>query len=256
MFKCCSSRPKGLAALFLGLVFASPAFGQSLQALLTSFSGRVEVLGASARWVPAEVGMVINPGDTLSTGFHSQAVLTIGLTHVTAGPLTRILLRDLLRTQLGSKPATTTRLGLRIGKINASVKSASGEASDFAVRGPASTASARGTEFSLDVNRNDTLEVLEGTVSLSNDWGQEVSVTAGQVATVTEFVVSDPVPAVTSTDAAFPQAQAGGKLIDALQAQGGALLQDYGTTGSRGVALRSLIPLAPSAPGPTSVLIN
>jgi ferric-dicitrate binding protein FerR (iron transport regulator) len=60
--------------------------------------------------------------------------------------------------------------------VNASVKSAPGERSAFTVKGPASTAAVRGTEFDFD---GYTLTVTEGTVQFSNLLGQETPVGAG-----------------------------------------------------------------------------
>jgi sugar lactone lactonase YvrE len=151
---------------------------QQLQALVTDFSGKAEVKQPGETWQPAQTDMLVPLGGMVSTGFSSRLVLQIGRTLVTIRSLTRMLVRDVVK-----KGATNTAgFDLRVGKVNALVKAASGEKNDFTVRGPVSTAAVRGTEFNYDSNGVDYLEVVEGVVTLTNAIGQTVTLYPGESA--------------------------------------------------------------------------
>jgi hypothetical protein len=151
---------KALVLVFLGLVM----FGASLsaeQAVISSLSGFVETRAPGAGWVPAQQGQVVTDGTMISTGFNSRAELNLGTATIALRPLTRLSLEDLVRQGNFVK----TRLGLRIGRIHAEVKTAVGLSQDFRVVSPVSTAAVRGTGFIFD---GQTLDVLHGLVAFSN----------------------------------------------------------------------------------------
>ena len=135
--------------LLLTLIFLFPmtASAQQLQAVVKQFSGKVEVKQTGQGWQPVQLNMIVPGGATVSTGFSSRLTLELGQTEVTIQPLTRMLLRELIKK--GS--TNVTALTLRVGKINAAVKAVSGERNDFTVAGPNATAAVRGTEFNFDV---------------------------------------------------------------------------------------------------------
>jgi hypothetical protein len=136
---------------------------QELQAVVREFSGKVEVKQPGQDWQPVELNMVISKGATVSTGFASRLLLALGQTEISVRPLTRMVLRELIKQE----STNTTSLVLRVGKVNAKVKAATGEKNDFTIRGPASTAAVRGTEFDYDVNVDDRTTVHEGFVSVA-----------------------------------------------------------------------------------------
>ena len=142
--------------LLLMLILLSPlsATAQEQRAVVKEFSGKVEVKAPGGDWRPVTVNMPVVLGATVSTGFGSRLVLAIGETQVSVQPLTRMVIQQLIKT--GN--TNTTRLTLRVGKVNAVVKAASGEKNDFSVKGPASTAAVRGTEFSYDANVDDRID--------------------------------------------------------------------------------------------------
>lgn len=148
----------------LMLVFFSPTVtsAQELQAVVKEFSGKVEVKQPGQDWRPVELNMSISKGATVSTGFSSRLLLALGQTQISVRPLTRMVLRELIKRET----TNTTSLALRVGKVNVTVKAAPGERSDFTVTGPASTAAVRGTEFDFDVNIDDRTTVHEGFVSV------------------------------------------------------------------------------------------
>lgn len=151
---------------------------QDLQAVAKEFSGKVEVKQPGQDWQPVGLNMSISGGATVSTGFSSRLVLAIGQTQIVVRPLTRMVLRELVR-----KEATnTTGLALRVGKVNVSVKAASGEKNDFTITGPSSTAAVRGTEFDYDVNLDDRITVHDGFVTVTAGFaGHSWTVFSGEI---------------------------------------------------------------------------
>ena len=156
----------------LGLAAAALVGAQAQLATVKEFSGKVEVKPANGDWQPVSADMVVGQGATVSTGFNSRLVLQIGLTQLTVKPLTRLLLEELVKRE----STNVTGLNLKVGRVNANVKSAAGERSEFTLKGPASTAAVRGTEFDYD---GYTLQVTEGVVQFFNLLSQVRPVGAG-----------------------------------------------------------------------------
>jgi hypothetical protein len=149
------------------LILLSPvaALAQAQQAVVREFSGKVEVKAPGRDWRPVALNMPVAMGATVSTGFASRLVLAIGETRISIQPLTRMVLQQLVKN--GS--TNTTGLTLRVGKVNVAVKAASGEKNDFSIRGPASTAAVRGTEFSYNANVDDRIDALVDSVSVTTE---------------------------------------------------------------------------------------
>ena len=160
-----------MAIVTFGLLTTLQLPGQELQAVVSDFSGKVELKQPGQAWQPVQANMVVPVGATISTGFGSRLVLSLGETRITVSPLTRMLLRDLVK----SNGINTTRLELRVGKVNAVVKSAQGEKNDFTLKGPLSTASVRGTEFIYDADIDDYVEVVDSVVTLTSAIRQTVT---------------------------------------------------------------------------------
>lgn len=175
-------------ALFLvaafAVAFAIPLSAQQLSAVVKEFSGKVEVKAPGADWTPVTADMVLTNGTTVSTGFGARLVLQIGLTRVTVAPVTRLLLEDIVKRNT----TNAASLVLAVGKVSAQVKSAEGETSQFTLKGPASTAAVRGTEFSFD---GYTLNVTEGVVQFFNLLAQARPVGAGESSTTDGFSFPD-----------------------------------------------------------------
>jgi len=168
--------------LLLGLAMAATVGAQSLQATVKEFSGKVEVKPVNGDWQPVAANMVIDTGSTLSTGFNSRLVLMIGQSQLIVKPLTRLLLDELVKRE----STNVTGLTLKVGKVNASVKSPTGEKTEFTVKGPASTAAVRGTEFDYD---GYTLTVTEGVVQFFNLLAQARPVPSGNSSTTDGYDV-------------------------------------------------------------------
>jgi hypothetical protein len=156
------------------LLTASLAGAQTpAQALVKSFTGKVELLTAKQAWAPVRAGMRLALGTTISTGFNSTAVLELGPSVLQVKPLTRLRIDELV----AKEGTVKTDLFLQVGKVRAEVKTAAGLTQDFKVKSPVSTAAVRGTGFEYD---GYDLYVFEGTVTYSNLTGQSRSYAPGE----------------------------------------------------------------------------
>jgi hypothetical protein len=117
---------KTLIILLIFLVAGASLFSQS-QAVLKEATGKVELQEPQGPWRTARVGTEISLGTTISTGFNSAAVLELGNSVLRVKPLTRMRVDQLLE-QGGT---VQTDLFLRVGKVNAEVKSVTGLKQDF-----------------------------------------------------------------------------------------------------------------------------
>ena len=81
------------------LVLAPALFSQS-QAVVKESAGKVEVKAQGGDWRPATVGMKLDMGASISTGFSSTALLDLGTSTVKVAPLTRMQLVDLVARPL------------------------------------------------------------------------------------------------------------------------------------------------------------
>lgn len=144
---------KTLAVLIL-LLTAITAF--ALDAKVLDVVGKVEVQNASGAWDAVTPGAVLAPGAVLSTGFKSEAVLSIDESTIIVKALTRLTVEKLYE-QEGNKSSS---FYLDAGGLAADVKSAADKKVSFTVKTPAVTASVRGTAGDLTV---DTLVGTSGT---------------------------------------------------------------------------------------------
>ncbi len=101
------------------------------QARIVAASPDTEVRFASEkRWRPAEDGMKLQPGDLISTGFRSMAVLQFdGPAYVLVQRLTQLSVERHSR----EKQHVSTRLFLRLGSVRAKVRSKAGVRQQFEV---------------------------------------------------------------------------------------------------------------------------
>lgn len=150
---------KKLSVVFVALAAAFCAVNASaLEATVVSVKGKVEIQEAGL-WVSLEEGDTVEKGTIISTGFNSEAVLSVKESNFTLGPLTRITVEDL--TSAGAKD--NTQLFIDSGSISVAVDSAEGRRTGFKVRSPVATASVRGTEFKI--SSSGKITVHQGLVS-------------------------------------------------------------------------------------------
>ncbi|MBQ9238026.1 MAG: FecR domain-containing protein [Treponema sp.] len=138
-------------ALAVGAVSAEDAS-------VVSVTGKVE-MQHGATWVPVQAGARIQKGAVLSTGFRSGAVLRIGDSTLTVGPLTRMTVEQLISSQ----HVDEAQVFLDSGRVSADVKRTADRLVSFKVTSPVATASVRGTSFSMTAaGRLRTTEGLVG----------------------------------------------------------------------------------------------
>lgn len=125
----------------------------ALEAKFVSIEGKVEIL-EGGMWIPVEEGDIIQErGAVISTGFKSNAVVSVKGTNFTLGPLTRITIEN----------KDSTQIYIDSGSLKANVSSSDGRKVGFKVRSAVATASVRGTEFK--VTSSGRLSVTQGLVS-------------------------------------------------------------------------------------------
>lgn len=140
-------------AVFVG--FSASA----LEAKFVSIEGKVEIL-EGGMWIPVEEGDIIQErGAVISTGFKSNAVVSVKGTNFTLGPLTRITIENMVAME----NKDSTQIYIDSGSLKANVSSSDGRKVGFKVRSAVATASVRGTEFK--VTSSGRLSVTQGLVS-------------------------------------------------------------------------------------------
>jgi len=151
--------------------------GWAFDAVIENVDGRVEVELGSGGWIPAQPGMVLSAGDMISSSFGAGAVLRIGDATLMVRPLTRLRIDELAERE----GVLESELFLQVGRVRSELRSSGNRIQEFRVRSPVATAAVRGTQFEFDgVN----LEVFEGSVLLSNNYGQTRAVRARESSAV------------------------------------------------------------------------
>jgi hypothetical protein len=145
-----------LLFVLLIILLATAAYAD---VVISEFRGKVEIRSPGDSWRTAEVGMSVLPDDTISTGFNSTAVLSLGANNVIVSPLTRMTIDRFLERET----AVDTTLFLQVGAVRAQVDDSGAKQQRFSISSPYSTASVRGTEFEFD---GLNLKVVRGTVAL------------------------------------------------------------------------------------------
>lgn len=131
----------------------------ALEAKFVSIEGKVEIL-EGGMWIPVEEGDIIQErGAVVSTGFKSNAVVSVKGTNFTLGPLTRITIENMVAME----NKDSTQIYIDSGSLKANVSSSDGRKVGFKVRSAVATASVRGTEFK--VTSSGRLSVTQGLVS-------------------------------------------------------------------------------------------
>ena len=162
-------RLTAIAALF-SLTAGFTAFAaDAVTAKITAVTGKVQTQKkGSSDWADAKVGDILDEGTIIATGFNSNATLNIEGSICTLQPLTRLSLEQLAQKEVAGTDKTVTKTAVYIdtGKATFKVNSNAKKLNDFKVHSPASTASVRGTEFT--VYANGTVETGEGLVAVSS----------------------------------------------------------------------------------------
>lgn len=160
-----------IAAILAVSVNIATFAAEEITAKVTALTGKVQIqLKGNDEWKDAKVGDLLKEGTIITTGFNSNATLNIEGSVCTLQPLTRMSLEQLAQKEVSQngddKTVTKTSVYIDTGKATFKVNSNSKKLNDFKVHSPASTASVRGTEFT--VYASGTIETNEGLVAVSN----------------------------------------------------------------------------------------
>ncbi len=156
------------------LVFFTFSLSSQSSYTITQAMGKVEIKDNRGNWQSITIGTQIPVNAVISTGFGSRAVLEGGGAVITVDPLTRMSVEELKANAGGG---TDTRLGLRTGRVRASVRSTEAGKTRFRVSSPVATAAVRGTEFSFNGYQ---VDVTRGTVAVfSAANGRSVNIPQG-----------------------------------------------------------------------------
>ena len=188
------------------LLAVSGVFAQ--EAVIKELTGTVEIKQAgSALWETAVLGQTISADTSVSTGFKSYALISIGNSVLTVRPLTRLTLTEISATQ-GTE---TINVSLQAGRARADVKPPTGTRSSYTVQSPIATASTRGTVFEVDVF---TLRVIEGSIEYKSASGVPVIVDAGGYSYIDERTGRAALPGDTLFAALNPELPIGSSILN------------------------------------------
>ena len=150
--------------------------GESI--IIDEIKGTVRIkMSEGDQWIVPESGQEIDKGTTVSTGFHSTAVIKMENSLTEVKPLTQIKVEELLATGKQIKSS----MYLNFGKIKTKVTKLKNLKTDFKVRSAICTASVRGTEFEFGGN---LLIVENGLVLLKSADGFETMIQGKEKALV------------------------------------------------------------------------
>ncbi|OGH57060.1 MAG: hypothetical protein A3I06_14800, partial [Candidatus Lindowbacteria bacterium RIFCSPLOWO2_02_FULL_62_12] len=131
-----------VACLLLPLPSAEGA--DIMKGALIDVSGDVEVnKRGSTDFIKASDGMIVTPGDQISTGIDGKATIKFENSQTVIEPLTQFVVG---RTVEGDKEFYT-ELFLQVGKVTAKVDKESGKTNKFSITTPTAVAGVRGTQF-------------------------------------------------------------------------------------------------------------
>ncbi len=132
----------------------------AFDAEVVGVTGKAQVSTNGTTWTPLAVGNKVSQGATIQTGFNSQVKLKVKGSEVTLDAMTRIKV-----DQLSEKgDLDNTVVTMKIGSLTSNVKKLEDRRAGFTVRGPAATASVRGTVLTQECGYNkDTVTAIEST---------------------------------------------------------------------------------------------
>lgn len=164
------------------LVLLSVAFYSfALDGIVMEVLGKVEKQVDNS-WIALKKGDVLVPGDIVSTGFKSEAVISIGESVITVKALTRMTIEQLYEKNKNH----VSSIYLDVGSVSADVKPVTNKRVGFTVKTPAVTASVRGTAGI--VYAYGKVEGIRGKWGLSAPQPKLINLDRGDVVALTESV--------------------------------------------------------------------
>ena len=198
------------------VLFSAQVFAQNAgTGVFRELSGTVEIKPAgSTNFVTANVGDTIARDTIVSTGFKSNALISVGSAVLTVRPLTRLSLAEIS----ASAGTEAINVNLQTGRVRVDVNPPAGSNVNFSIQSPTATASVRGTSFEFDTQ---FITVLAGTVVFQGNSGAVMTVSAGNTSEITDGgKAQDPMvssvaelapPSFAGNDAFFQTVHTGGQ---------------------------------------------
>lgn len=143
-----------VTALIVGVASLALAAESKRTAQIISLDGKADLkLAGESNWAPAQVGTVMNEGDTLKTAEGAIATINVDGKGQTATvevkENSQLLLSEMLVDQ--SAGTSKTLLDLAMGEVLIKAQKVHGEQSKFEVKTPTSIVGVRGTTFNVKV---------------------------------------------------------------------------------------------------------
>lgn len=160
---------------------------------LSNLSRKVEAQLDRGIWQNARNDMKLATGDKIHTGFKAGVTLTFpDGSRLLVGGMTLLELTNVSRGPAGG---VKVMLRLRLGDVTAQVNRSLGARGDFEIKTPTTTASVRGTKFSVAHDGTaTTVAVTESSVEVKANNGTSVLVSAGAEVRATAAGLTPPVP--------------------------------------------------------------
>lgn len=148
-----------LAAIFC--LTAAALFAYDAQVL--SIQGKANYSNDGSSWTPLSEGTVLGQGATIQTSFKSSLKVKFKGSVVDLGPMTRIKIEEL--SESSSKDNAV--VSMKLGTLVSNVKKVEDRRAGFTIRGPAVTASVRGTIVKEECGYNvDTVTAIESVTAV------------------------------------------------------------------------------------------
>ncbi len=148
-----------------------------------ALDGKAMASSNGSSWTALSVGSKIAQGSIIQTAFKSSLKLKLKGSQIDLGPMTRISLDELSE---GSERDNAV-LSMKTGSVTSNVKKIEDRRVGFTIKGPAATASVRGTIFSEACGYNgDTVTAIESQTAVwpSQNQQSQSLVAAGQETSV------------------------------------------------------------------------
>jgi hypothetical protein len=160
---------------------------------ISGLSRKVEIQRGGATWEQANNGYKIKAGDKIHTGWKAGATMTFPDGSTVVVPPMSLILIEAVELEANGQ-VKRIAIFLQLGEVRVQVHRVAGAAGDFQVKTPTTTASVRGTIFSVLYDRATTIvSVKESVVSVKPRSGKAVDVSAGREVSSTATKVSKPV---------------------------------------------------------------
>ena len=182
-----TNNPNGsidFTAKLAGEVTGGPGDGKSVK--VSGLTRKVELKRGGAGWEPLRESDTLQPGDQVHTGWRSSVTITLP-------DGSKVVLPPMSLIAIDRIDSNGTQIILRLGEVKAQIHKLGGSSGDFVVKTPTTTASIRGTTFSVRYDGSSTVVgVTEGTVAVKPAAGSSVDVRAGQEVASTRTAVGPP----------------------------------------------------------------